>query len=359
MRFAGPDAALAQIRRAKIGTVRLMEVCGTHTMSIAKNGIRSLLPDNIELLSGPGCPVCVTPGGVLDAALELAVRPDVILTSYGDMLRVPGSRPGDDLSRRRAAGARVEVVYSPMDALEIAAVEPEKEVVFLGVGFETTAPGTAITILQAEKRGLRNFSVLSMLKTVEPALRALIAQPDFSVDGFLCPGHVAAVTGAEAFRFLPETFGLPAVVSGFEGEDILEAVAMLTDQLERGAPDLENQYGRVVSPAGNRRAMAVLDQVFTPRDDDWRGLGRIEKSGLGIRPAYAAFDAERKFSLVFSEKPEPPGCRCGDIICGRARPASCPLFGTVCMPEDPVGPCMVSGEGACAAAWKYGDGSDG
>ena len=337
-----------------LGPVRLMEVCGTHTMAIAKAGIKSVLPENVTLLSGPGCPVCVTPAEEIDAVLELAMEPDVILASYGDMLRVPGSRPGDSLLLRRALGARVEIVYSPMDAVELAARERDREVVFLGVGFETTAPGTAAAVLSARERGIRNFSLWSMLKTVEPALRALIASEGFAVNGFLCPGHVATVLGAEGFAFLPRDYGLPAVVGGFETEDILLALYLLLRQLADGTPKLQNAYPRAVSPKGNALAQRMMAECFEPCEDSWRGLGRIPASGLRLREELRGFDARSRFSLAVSSEPAPTACRCGEVICGRLGPEDCPLFGKRCTPEDPVGPCMVSSEGACAAAYKYG-----
>ncbi len=338
-----------------LGPVRLMEVCGTHTMAIAKAGIKSVLPENVTLLSGPGCPVCVTPAEEIDAVLALAMEPGVILTSYGDMLRVPGSRPGDSLLRRRALGARVEIVYSPMDAVELAARNPDKEVVFLGVGFETTAPGTAAAVLNARERGIRNFTLWSILKTVEPALRALIAAEGFSVDGFLCPGHVATVIGAEGFAFLPRDYGLPAVVGGFEAEDILLAVYLLLRQLTDGTPKLQNAYPRAVSQRGNVLAQEMIARCFEPCADSWRGLGTIPASGLRLREELRDFDARARFAVSVSSEPAPTACRCGEVICGRIAPEGCPLFGKRCTPEDPVGPCMVSSEGACAAAYKYGN----
>lgn len=346
---------LEKIRQLPPRPVKLMEVCGTHTMAIARAGIRSLLPEGAELLSGPGCPVCVTPAEQIDAVLSLAMEPNVIVASYGDMLRVPGSRPGDSLQRRRALGARVELVYSPVDAVELAARNPEKEVVFLGVGFETTAPGTAAAVMTAQERGVGNFSVWSLLKTVEPALRALLAQEDFEIRGFLCPGHVATVIGAEAFRFLPEEYRIPAVVGGFEPEEILRALYLLLRQLAEGEARLENAYPRAVSAQGNRLAQRMIERCLEPRRDSWRGLGVIDGSGLGLREEFAAFDAEKKFSVSVGGAAPSNGCRCGDVICGRCRPESCPLFGRRCTPEDPVGPCMVSSEGACAAAYKYQD----
>ncbi len=337
----------------KTGPVRLMEICGTHTMAIAKAGLRTALAPDVRLLSGPGCPVCVTSSGEIDGILRLCGQPGVIVASYGDLLRVPGSVRGDTLLRRRAAGAEIKTVYSPMEAVELAAAHPEAQVVFLGVGFETTAPGTAACILEASERGLNNFSVLCLLKRTEPALRTLIAAPDFAVDGFLCPGHVAAVTGADAFAFLPREYGLPAVVSGFEAGDILYSVWRLVSLLAEGRPDLENEYTRLVSPKGNPAALAAIDQVFEHRISLWRGLGEIPDSGYALRPEYRRWDAAEKFGFAPANASEVPGCRCGSVIRGVCEPADCPLFGKVCTPADPVGPCMVSSEGACAAAWKY------
>lgn len=344
---------LGAIRALGERPMTLMEVCGTHTMAIARSGLKTLLPENIRLLSGPGCPVCVTPAEVIDGVLELAMEKNVILASYGDMLRVPGSIPGDSLLRRRALGARVEIVYSPVDAVALAKENPGREVVFLGVGFETTAPGTAAAVLTAQEEGVKNFSVLSMLKTVEPALRTLIAMPGFRVEGFLCPGHVASITGEAGFRFLPEEYNLPGVIAGFGPEEILLAVYLLAKQITEGKPRLENAYRRAVRPEGNTLAQAMLKRCFVPRRDLWRGLGEIENSGLGLREELADFDAEKKFGLSAAPKARPTACRCGDVICGRIRPEDCPLFDRRCTPEDPVGPCMVSSEGACAAAYKY------
>ena len=344
---------LREMQELVPGEIRLMEVCGTHTMSIAEAGIKSMLPKEVKLLSGPGCPVCVTPPQVIDAVLELSTETDVIVTSYGDMLRVPGSKAGDSLLRRKALGARVETVYSPVDAVELALHNPDKQVVFLGVGFETTAPGTAAAVLTAQEKGAKNFSVWSMLKLVEPALRALIAMDGFNVDGFLCPGHVATIIGADGFGFLPQEYKLPAVIAGFEPEDILLAVYRLVKQLAEKSPRLENEYTRAVSQEGNRLAQKILAQCFEPRFDIWRGLGGIEASGLGLREELKEFDAERRFRIKYASSEPPTACRCGEVITGRLSPERCPLFGKACTPEDPVGPCMVSSEGACAAAWKY------
>lgn len=353
MKSADVQELLARIREMQLEPVNLMEVCGTHTMAIARSGIRNMLPEHIRLLSGPGCPVCVTPPEMIDAVLRLSERSDVILATYGDMVRVPGSTPGDNLNRRRAQGASVAVIYSPLDALEIARANPEKQVVFLGVGFETTAPGTAVTVKQAAALKVKNFTVLSMLKQVEPALRALISEPDFNVQGFLCPGHVATVIGESGFRFLAEECGIPAVISGFAPEDILLSVYLLLRQIKSSSPVLKNEYRRAVAPEGNPLAKKLIAEVLEPRDDLWRGLGLIPGSGLGIRREYADYDAAVRFDLSVSPSDRVLPCRCGDVIQGKLSPRACPLFGTACIPEDPVGPCMVSSEGACAAAYQY------
>lgn len=344
---------LDAIAMLPLGETRIMEVCGTHTMAIAEAGIRSLLPEQIHLISGPGCPVCVTPPEDIDAVLDLAGEKDVILTSYGDMLRVPGSRKGDSLLRRRALGADVRIVYSPMDALEIAAGEPGKQVVFLGIGFETTAPGTAAAVFAAKERGLKNFTVCSMLKSVEPALRTLMAMEDFCVNGFLCPGHVATIIGEAGFRFLPAEYSMPGVIAGFEPEEILTAIYLLLKQIAGGEAKIQNAYPRAVRPEGNPLARRMLEQSFEPEPARWRGLGEIPDSGFRLRKELEEFDAKKRFSIQAGKPALQNGCRCGDVITGKIRPRQCPLFGKVCTPEDPVGPCMVSSEGACAAAYKY------
>ena len=350
-------AALAEAIRCLTGPgrpLRLMEICGTHTMAIARAGLRELLAPGVQLLSGPGCPVCVTPAGAIDGVLALSERPGLVIASYGDLLRVPGSVRGDTLLRRKALGAAVLTVYSPLEAVEAAAQDPGRDYVFLGVGFETTAPGTAACLLEAAARGLANFSVLCLLKRTEPALRALLAAPDLAVDGLLCPGHVAAVTGAEAFRFLPEEYGLPAVVSGFEAGDILYSVWRLARMHAARRPGLENEYTRLVRPQGNPAARAAVDRVFLPAASVWRGLGEIPASGYALRPEFAPWDAARKFGFAPGPGAEVPGCRCGAVLRGACAPRACPLFGRACTPADPVGPCMVSAEGACAAAYQYG-----
>lgn len=358
--FQNPDHVRPLLDRLKelaeqAGPVTLMEICGTHTMAIAKTGLKSLLPDSVRLISGPGCPVCVTPASVIDAVLHLTEDPKVILTSYGDLLRVPGTLQGDCLLYRKAMGAQVESVYSPMEALALAAEHPDKEVVFLGIGFETTAPGTALCLLEAQAQKLPNFSVLCQLRRTEPALRSLIGASDFLVNGFLCPGHVAAVTGSDAFSFLPKEYGLPAVVSGFEAADLLFSVSELVKMLACGKPALINEYIRAVRPQGNPSALSMITQVFENCDSTWRGLGLVKEGGYRIRAPFAPWDASRKFSFsaeTGSEK-EIPGCRCAQVIRGVLSPDQCPLFGRRCTPKDPVGPCMVSSEGACAAAYRY------
>ena len=347
------EQVLDAIRVLPIEKATLMEVCGTHTVSIARSGIKQMLPQNVQLLSGPGCPVCVTPTSDIDTILDLAMERDVIIATYGDMLRVPGSRHGDSLRRRGSEGANVKMVYSPLDAVALAEKNPDKQVVFLGVGFETTAPGTAIAVQQAQAKNLANFTVLPLLKTVKPALEALMAQPDFAVDGFLCPGHVAVITGAEHFRFLPEQYGRAAVVGGFEPMDILLSVYHLLKQLAQGKPALENEYVRAVAGGGNPLALRAVSQCFTSCDTAWRGLGMIPQSGLQLREAYRDFDAVARFGLQLGKPEKPSACQCGQVITGKCPPQSCPLFGKVCVPENPVGPCMVSGEGACAAAYQY------
>lgn len=357
--FRRPDGAAKLTRAIREMTaggppLRLMEICGTHTMAIAKAGLRSLLAPGIRLLSGPGCPVCVTPAGAIDEILRIASLPGVTVASYGDLLRVPGSVRGDTLLRRRALGADILTVYSPIEAVESAAAHPDRQVVFLGVGFETTAPGTAACVLEAARQKLDNFSVLCLLKYTEPALRSLLADPDTAVDGLICPGHVAAITGADAFAFLPREYGLPAVVSGFEPGDILYAVYRLTRMAKSGRPALENEYTRLVRSEGNPAAKQAMDAVFRPAASLWRGLGEVPESGLVLREEFSRWDAARKFGFSPSASAEAPGCRCGAVIRGACAPRDCPLFGTICTPSDPVGPCMVSGEGACAAAFRYG-----
>ena len=330
--------------------IRLMEVCGTHTVSIFKSGIRSLLPKTVSLLSGPGCPVCVTAQKEIDAFIALAREPDTIVTTFGDLIRVPGS--GSSLQREKADGADVRIVYSTFDALTLARENPDKQVVFVGVGFETTAPTVAAAILAAGQQGLTNFFVISAHKIVPPALTAL-ATGRINIDGFLLPGHVSVIIGLDAYRPFFETHQVPCVVAGFEPTDLLQGIAMLVDQIEAGQPALENAYARAVTEAGNPKAVRVMNDVFQIVDADWRGIGTIASSGLAIREEYAAFDAVKAFDIRLQAVPEPKGCACGEILTGMKIPPQCPLYKTVCNPMAPVGPCMVSSEGTCAAYYRY------
>lgn len=341
----------AKIRRTSRRPVRLMEVCGTHTVSIFRSGIRSVLPETITLLSGPGCPVCVTDQAEIDAFIGIAQQKEVIVATFGDLMRVPGTE--SSLQRERAEGRDIRVVYSTVDALAIAARHPDREVVFLGVGFETTAPTVAAAIVSAAQAGVRNFSVLSAHKTVPRALEALMALEDVRIDGFILPGHVSVIIGLDGYRGFFERHRIPCTVAGFEPADILQAIASMVEQLEAGSPRLENAYPRAVTAEGNRKAQALLAQVFEPVDACWRGIGTIPLSGLRIRPAYAAFDAGRRFALELPEPRIPRGCACGEILTGKRTPPECALYRKVCTPEDPVGPCMVSSEGTCAAYYRY------
>lgn len=347
------SAVVGLIEELKAETVRgsFMEVCGTHTMAIAKSGIRGILPENIRLLTGPGCPVCVTSQADIDAVIELALQPEVILVTFGDMLRVPGSK--GNLQEARSQGADVRVVYSPLEILEIAGRNPQRQVVFLGIGFETTAPAVAVTIQQADKLGLGNISVYSVHKLVPPALEAIFADPDLKVDGLICPGHVSLVIGLEPYELLAVQYHKPMVITGFEAQDIIEGIGMLIKQLKTGTARAEIQYQRVVRPEGNLAARQVLAEVFEAVDARWRGLGIIPASGLAFNRRYADYDAGRRFQIVVGDDTEIPGCSCGAILSGRMDPPQCPLFGKACTPVQPVGPCMVSQEGACAAYYRY------
>lgn len=341
------DARAALARRGASG-LTFMEVCGTHTMAIARFGLRDVLPVEVRLISGPGCPVCVTAMGDLDKVIALARLPDVALATFGDLVRVPASR--SSLAAERAAGADVRVVYSVRDAVEAAAAEPERQVVFAGIGFETTAPTIAAAVLEAQARGLDNFSVLSMHKTMPLPLKALVELGETDISGFILPGHVSVVTGSGCYEFLARDHGVGGVVAGFEAHDVLQALQLLVRQ---GAPAIEIEYRRAVRPEGNVVAQRLMAQVFEPCDADWRGLGVIPGSGLRLREEYAAFDAGRRFAIDAGEPLEPKGCRCGEVLRGVLDPAGCALFGARCTPEDPVGACMVSSEGACAARYRY------
>lgn len=331
--------------------VTLMEVCGTHTMAIAKSGLKSLLPPGIRLISGPGCPVCVTAQGDIDAVIELSRQPGVILCTFGDMMRVPGTE--SSLQEARSQGADVRVVYSPLDSLEIARQNPGKEVVFLGIGFETTAPAVAATIELAAEEGLKNFSVWSLHKTVPPALEAILSDPEIKVDGLICPGHVSAVIGLEPYEKLVSRYLKPCVITGFETLDIIEGVYMLVEQVKNGAFAAAIQYRRVVRPQGNIAARETMERVFKPVSSRWRGLGEIPGSGLALQVQFREWDARWRFPVPEFEDREIKGCSCGEILKGIMAPVECPLFGRACTPLNPVGPCMVSQEGACAAYYRY------
>ena len=353
MSFVAPDcleriAGLA----VRVGRrVQVMEVCGTHTMAAFRTGVRHLLPEEVRLVSGPGCPVCVTGAGYVDAAVELARRRGVIVTTFGDLMRVPGSMTS--LQEERARGAAVRVVYSPIDALEAARQNPDSQVVFLGVGFETTTPAIAWAIRKARADGVANFSVLCAHKTMPQAMEALVRDPDLRIDGFLCPGHVSVVTGSRIYEFIAERYRRPCVVAGFEAQDILEAIEMVLRQLAEGRSEVEIQYARAVDHDGNAAAQALIEEVFEPADDEWRGLGTIPGSGLRIRDRFAAHDAARALGVEVRQGTTHPECRCGEVLRGRTSPLDCRLFATVCTPTRPYGACMVSSEGTCAAYYKY------
>ncbi|MHC4916747.1 MAG: hydrogenase formation protein HypD [Planctomycetota bacterium] len=354
--FRDPD--LARTLSARIGelcagrTPAFMEVCGTHTVAIARSGLRSLLPEALRLVSGPGCPVCVTPQSEVEAAVTAAGSGGVTLATFGDMLRVPGR--GGSLEGARSAGADVRVIFSPRDGLELARENPGRQVVLVGVGFETTIPAFAAAVLRARDEGLDNFSVLNSFRLVPPALRAVLeAGP--KLDGFILPGHVSAIIGAEPYALLPEA-GKAAVIAGFEPVDVLAAVSALLEQMERGEPRVAIGYRRAVRPEGNPRAREVMAEVFEPADACWRGLGSLPGSGLGFRDGFSQFDAAARLGLPAEDAPEPEGCRCAEVLTGRIGPRECAQFASACTPEDPVGPCMVSSEGSCAAEYRYGRG---
>jgi hydrogenase expression/formation protein HypD len=332
---------------------KIMEVCGGHTHSIYKYGVDDLLPSNVELVHGPGCPVCVIPMGRVDDGISLAHEPRVIFTCFGDMVRVPGST--QTLLDAKAEGADVRIVYSPLDALRIAKQNPDREVVFFAIGFETTAPSTALTLRRAKAEKVKNFSVMCSHVTIVPPLRALLESPDLRLDGFIGPGHVATIVGARPFQFLPDQYGKPVVISGFEPLDLLQSVLMVLRQLAEGRAEVENQYARVVPWEGNLRALQIMSEVFTLRPHfEWRGLGFISQSALRVSDAYAEWDAEERFSVPGIRVADPKACQCGEVLKGVIKPWECKVFGTACTPERPIGTCMVSPEGACAAYYNYG-----
>ncbi len=332
---------------------KIMEVCGGHTHSIYKYGIDDLLPANVELVHGPGCPVCVIPMGRVDDAIAMAHEENVIFTCFGDMMRVPGS--DGTLQEAKARGADVRMVYSPLDALRIAKQNPERDVVFFAIGFETTAPSTALTLKRARAEGVPNFFCFCNHVTIVPPLRALLDSPDLRLDGFVGPGHVSTVVGARPLEFIPADYGKPVVVSGFEPVDILQSVLMILRQLGEGRCEVENQYTRVVPYEGNLRALEIMSEVFALRPHfEWRGLGFISQSGLRLSDAYADLDAERRYAVPGVRVADPKACQCGEVLKGVIKPYECKVFGTACTPERPIGTCMVSSEGACAAYYNYG-----
>ena len=332
---------------------KVMEVCGGHTHSIYKYGIDDLLPENVELVHGPGCPVCVIPMGRVDDGIALAKMPDVIFACFGDMMRVPGSN--GSLLDAKAEGADVRMVYSPLDALRIAKRNPDREVIFFALGFETTAPSTALTLRRARAEGVPNFSCMCNHVTIVPPLRALLDSPDLRLDGFVGPGHVSTVVGARPFEFIPADYGKPVVISGFEPLDVLQSVRMILGQLADGRSEVENQYSRVVPYEGNPTALKVMSEVFELRPHfEWRGLGFISQSALALSEAYADLDAERRWPVPGVRVADPKACQCGEVLKGVIKPWECKVFGTACTPERPIGTCMVSPEGACAAYYNYG-----
>ena len=338
-------------KASSLGRINLMEVCGTHTMSICKFGIREIIPKNINLISGPGCPVCVTPKTYIDKGVAFSRIPGVIVTTFGDMMRVPGSL--SSLIGERASGKDVRVVYSPLDAVDIAEDNPQKNVIFLGVGFETTTPTVAASLVHAKKTGVKNFFVFSGHKVVMPAVKALLDSGDININGFICPAHVSAIIGLKPYEVAAKKYGASCVVTGFEPLDILQGILMLVDQIIEKNPKVENQYKRVVKRHGNPKALAIIDTVFTPVDTEWRGIGMIPKSGLLLDKKYSVLDAEKEFSLPEIKTKPDVGCICGSVLKGIKTPLDCKLFGKKCIPENPVGACMVSSEGTCAAYYKY------
>jgi len=355
--YRDPAAARALLERIRVlagdDHVKFMEVCGGHTHTIYRHGIEHVLPESVELVHGPGCPVCVIPMGRIDDAIALAETSGVVFTTFGDMMRVPGSR--GNLLGAKARGADVRFVYSPLDALRVAKENPERQVVFFAVGFETTAPSTAVTLLAAREERVDNFSVFCNHVTIVPPIKAILDSPDLRLDGFLGPGHVSTVIGQRPYRFVPEAYGKPLVTAGFEPLDILQAVVMLLTQRREGRCEVENQYTRCVRQEGNPRALAYLAEVFELRPHfEWRGLGFISQSALKLRPEFAPWDAELRYTVPGVRVADPKACQCGEVLKGVIKPWECKVFGTACTPETPIGTCMVSSEGACAAYYNFG-----
>lgn len=349
---------LERIARRSTKPARLMEFCGGHTVAIFKSGIRQLLPPHIEMLSGPGCPVCVTATADLDRVIALSRQPGVIITTFGDLLRVPSST--SSLQQARAEGADIRIVYSTLDALEIARQNPSRKIVFIGIGFETTAPTIAASIIQAAEEGLNNYYVMSLHKVTPPVTKAILDSGETGLNGIVAPGHVSAITGSNVWQFIPDNYGIAVAVAGFEPLDILYCVSLLIDQIESGQPKVETAYPRAVHAEGNPQALKLMENVFEIASSNWRGIGIMPESGLAIRDKYSRFDAEKNFDIHVSEPSrEPKGCLCGEIIRGVSTPLKCKLFGQTCTPEHPVGPCMVSSEGTCAAYYHFGGNDDG
>ncbi len=343
----GIDRLMAIVDRK----ITLMEVCGTHTMAVFRYGIKELLPPDLHLLSGPGCPVCVTANHYLDKAIAYARQEGVIIATFGDMVKVPGSR--SSLAEEASNGAEIRVVYSSLEALKIAHQNPEKKVIFLGIGFETTAPTVVSSILTAREDKLSNYFVLSGHKIMPPVMRALAGDHELKIDGFICPGHVSTITGSKIYEFLSRDYGIPCVVAGFEPIDILQSIYLILSQIKSGQAKVENEYNRAVTWEGNLKAQALMAKVFKPESSNWRGMGEIEGSGLKIKGKYESFDAEKRYPVRIEEPRENPGCICGDILRGLKTPLDCRLFRKVCHPSHPVGACMVSAEGTCATYYKY------
>jgi hydrogenase expression/formation protein HypD len=362
MRFVDEfrDPAMARVLAREIARLadprrhyKFMEVCGGHTHTIYKHGIEDYLPPNLTLVHGPGCPVCVIPMGRVDDAIHIAAQPEVILTAFGDMMRVPGGQ--GSFYDATARGADIRMVYSPLDALKVARQHPDKQVVFMAIGFETTTPSTALTVLQAAQEGVKNFSIFCNHVVILPAIKAILDSPDLRLDGFIGPGHVSTVIGCRPYKFITRDFGKPVVIAGFEPLDILQAIYMLLKQLAEGRRAVENQYTRVVSWNGNGKALQAIHAVMELRPYfEWRGLGFISHSALKVRDTFADYDAERRFAVPGVRVTDPKACQCGEVLKGVLKPWECKVFGTACTPETPIGTCMVSSEGACAAYYNYG-----
>ena len=343
---------IQQIARNIKEEISLMEVCGTHTVAIFKSGIKSMLPDNMILLSGPGCPVCVTPNLYLDRAIALSRLDGVIITTFGDMMRVPGST--SSLEKEKTKGKDIRMVYSTLDALKIARDNPDHKVVFLGVGFETTAPTVAFALKEAKSRKIKNLFVLSAHKLIPPALRFLAQSPELKVNGFICPGHVSTIIGTKPYEFLADQYHIPCVISGFEPLDLFQSLYLLLTQIKNRTAHLENQYFRAVKNEGNPTALKLIDEVFQREDSLWRGIGIIPQSGLVLKDEYGEFDAEKRIPVKVEKSREPKGCLCGLVIQGKKSPLDCSYYAKQCTPQSPIGPCMVSSEGSCQAFFKYG-----